>query len=66
MLKDFIKIQIVIVLILILNVAATKDIKMTESKKETVHEKTTKKQPIQLSYLSKSPTFKALLKITNN
>ena len=42
MLKDFIKIQIVIVLILILNVAATKEIKLTESKKESVQIQSTK------------------------
>lgn len=66
MLKDFIKIQIVIVLILILNVVATQEIKIPESKKEHVQVKEKKKLPIALSYFNKSPTVKALLKVTNN
>jgi hypothetical protein len=66
MLKDFIKIQIVIVLILILNVVATKEIKLPENKAKNIQAKNISKKPMQLSYLGKSPTVKALLKITNN
>ncbi len=71
MLKDFIKIQFIIVLILILNVVATKKVKLpkevkvketlTKDSKKT-HIAPSKKTPFEISYVGKNPALKHLFK----
>jgi hypothetical protein len=72
MLKDFIKIQFIIILILILNVVATKKVKLpqenstkeslTTTDKKAKAPKVLKNIPLEISYIGKNQAIKDLIK----
>ena len=68
MLKDFIKIQFIIILILLLNVVATKKARLPQESKVKVEKTVTtkskeqKSSPVEISYVSKGQALKHLFK----